>query len=77
MGVCRALLLASAASTLFGCTSDPNAPINQVFPIPQMDAFFRSLQPPPPNPKPVPQADAAGGTFGRGYAPAYPPYPTK
>ena len=55
-----------AVSLLFvGCTSDPNAPVNQAFPIRQMDHFFDSLSGPPT------QRDY---TQQPGYAPAYPPY---
>jgi hypothetical protein len=53
-----------------GCTSDPNAPINQVFPIRQMDAFFNALPPASPPPPPPPP----DYTHRPGYAPAYPPY---
>jgi hypothetical protein len=54
-----------------GCSSDPNAQVNQMFPIRQMDHFFRSLSGPP--------ASTAAGvspdyTRKPGYAPAYPPY---
>jgi hypothetical protein len=48
-----------------GCTSDPDAPVNQTFPIRQMDSFFNSLSGPPP---------ARDYTRQPGYAPAYPPY---
>jgi hypothetical protein len=50
-----------------GCSSDPKTPINQAFPIRQMDAFFNSLSPPSPPPPP-------DYTHEPGYAPAYPPY---
>jgi hypothetical protein len=53
--------------TLCGCTSDPNAAVNQAFPIRQMDAFFNSLPPSPPPPPP-------DYTHQPGYAPAYPEY---
>jgi hypothetical protein len=59
--ICVGLLLA-------GCTSDPNAPVNQSFPIRQMDQFFGSSQPPPAVPA---EPDY---THQPGYAPAYPPY---
>ena len=53
--------------TLFGCSSSPDAPINQTFPIRQMDTFFNSLSAPPPSaPRDYTQVP--------GYAPAYPPY---
>ncbi len=60
-----ALALMFAALALSGCTSDPNAPVNQSFPIRQMDGFFDSLSPP---------ATAPDYTHAPGYAPAYPPY---
>jgi len=53
--------------SLAACTSDPTAPVNQAFPIRQMDQFFGSLSAPPP---PAPQAY----THEPGYAPAYPSY---
>jgi hypothetical protein len=61
---CRRCLLILGL-LLSGCTSNPAAPINQTFPIRQMDAFFNSLPPPPPAPD---------YTHEPGYAPAYPPY---
>jgi len=51
---------------LFGCTSDPNAPVNRSFPIQQMDNFFGSSSDSPPPPDYMHRP---------GYAPAYPPYP--
>ncbi len=62
----RALVVMIAGLVPGGCTSDPNAPVNQSFPIHQMDHFFESLSPPPPAPPDY--------THERGYAPAYPPY---
>jgi hypothetical protein len=62
-----AALMSLAALSLAGCTSDPNAPINQTFPVKQMDGFFNSLSGPPPQPAP-------DYTHDPGYAPAYPPY---
>jgi hypothetical protein len=61
----RALAVMLAVLALAGCSSDPNAPVNQSFPIRQMDRLFESLSPPPADPdyRHVP-----------GYAPAYPPY---
>jgi hypothetical protein len=50
------------------CTSDPDAPINQTFPIRQMDNFFRQFT---GSPGPTPPY-----TREPGYAPAYPPYAT-
>ncbi len=55
------------AGLLAGGTSDPNATVNQSFPIRQMDGFFNGLsRPPPPDPPDY--------THEPGYAPAYPPY---
>ncbi len=62
----RGLTTLAAVLALAGCTSDPNAPANESFPIRQMDQFFESLSgrpPPPPDYTRTP-----------GYAPAYPPY---
>jgi hypothetical protein len=43
----RSILYAAfGALALTGCTSDPNAAINQTFPIRQMDQFFGSLSAP-------------------------------
>jgi hypothetical protein len=67
MGGYRALALIVAGVLLAGCTSDPSAPVNESFPIRQMDRFFDSLSPPPPPP-------ASDYTRAPGYAPAYPPY---
>jgi len=50
--------------SLSGCTSDPGAPVNQIFPIRQMDHFFESMSGPPVPPDYTRQP---------GYAPAYPP----
>ena len=60
---------------LAGCSSDPNTPINQSYPIRSMDNFFRSLPGPdkPPATAPAPAADP-DYTHQPGYAPAYPPY---
>ena len=63
MGGYLALALMIAGMALAGCTSDPNAPVNESFPIRQMDQFFESQFPPP-----------ADYTREPGYAPAYPPY---
>ncbi len=52
------------ALAVVGCTSDPNAPINQTPPIRQMDHFFDSLSGP----------SAPDYEHQPGYAPAYPPY---
>ena len=65
MGLHRALSLMITGLVLAGCTSDPNAPVNQIFPIHQMDQFFGSLSGPPAAPD---------YTHQPGYAPAYPPY---
>jgi hypothetical protein len=50
---------------LAGCTSDPYAPVNQTFPVRQMDNFFGSVSGPPARHDYGPQP---------GYAPAYPGY---
>jgi hypothetical protein len=54
---------------LSGCTSNPNAPVNQVWPIPQMDRAFGS-----PHPQSYSQSDASDYRERPGYLPAYPPY---
>lgn len=54
------------AFLLAGCTADPDAPINQTYPIKQMDDFFRQFT---GSPGPTPDY-----TRRPGYAPAYPPY---
>jgi hypothetical protein len=62
---------------LAGCTSDPSAPVNQTFPIRQMDHFFESLSDPPAASDPTAASDppaAVDYTHRPGYAPAYPPY---
>jgi hypothetical protein len=61
-----ALAMMIAGVALGGCTSDPNAPVNESFPIRQMDRFFDSLSGRPPPPPDYTRAP--------GYAPAYPPY---
>ena len=61
----RVLSAVYGVLSLFGCTSDPSASVNQMFPIRQMDRFFDSLSGPsavPPDYTRLP-----------GYAPAYPP----
>jgi hypothetical protein len=61
-----------AMSVFLGaCTADPDAPVNQSFPIRQMDGFFNSLSGPPP---PAQSARAPDYRNEPGYAPAYPPY---
>jgi hypothetical protein len=55
-----------AGLILASCTADPDAPINQTFPIKQMDDFFRPFTG-SPGPKPNHTRDP-------GYAPAYPAY---
>jgi hypothetical protein len=60
-----ALTLVVAGMALAGCTSDPNAPVNQAYPIRQLDSFFDSFSPKPAPPDYTQQP---------GYAPAYPPY---
>jgi hypothetical protein len=69
----RGVCLMGCILALAGCTADPNAPINQTFPIRQMDDFFRQYTgSPSPTPNPVPET-----TRQPGYAPAYPPYRTE
>jgi hypothetical protein len=69
--------------SLAACTSDPNAPVNQTFPIQQMDRFFNSLSAPPPQgytrqiPSNYSGAPAQDYTREPGYAPAYPPYDSR
>jgi hypothetical protein len=65
VGWCQTLWLTIVGLSLASCTSDPNAPVNQAFPIRQMDHFFDSLSAPP---------GAPDYTHQPGYAPAYPPY---
>jgi hypothetical protein len=50
MGECQTIALLIAALSLAGCTSDPNAPVNEIFPIRQKDSFFDSLSGPPAPP---------------------------
>ncbi|MEA2740724.1 MAG: hypothetical protein QOH05_4031 [Acetobacteraceae bacterium] len=72
MGLNRTLSLIIVGVLLTGCTSDPDAPINQTFPIRQMDRFFGSISgQSPPQPSLPPSQDY---THQPGYAPAYPPY---
>ena len=72
MGCYRTLSLLIAGLSVAGCTSDANAPINQAFPIRQMDHFFGSPSAPPP--ATLSAAPAPDYTQRPGYAPAYPPY---
>lgn len=58
-------MLVVAILSLAACTSDPAAPVNQTYPIKQMDQFFNSLS------GPTPARDYHNLP---GYAPAYPPY---
>jgi hypothetical protein len=67
MGAYLALALMITGMALAGCTSDPNAPVNQSFPIRQMDQFFGSR-----SPSQVPEPEDY--TREPGYAPAYPAY---
>ncbi|MEA2729392.1 MAG: hypothetical protein QOF70_3867 [Acetobacteraceae bacterium] len=71
MGWYRIVSMIIVSLCMAGCSSDPNAPVNQMFPIRQMDHFFRSLSGPP-----TPAAAPASPDYARkpGYAPAYPPY---
>lgn len=73
MGVSRTFSLILVGLCVAGCTSDPAAPINQTYPIRQMDRFFDSLSAPAgsPNQYSTAQPDY---THHLGYAPAYPPY---
>ncbi len=80
MGGYQTLALIAGLS-LAACTSDPNAPVNQTFPIRQMDTFFNSLSAPPPPQgytRQIPPNNAGAPvedyTREPGYAPAYPPY---
>jgi hypothetical protein len=61
----KTLAFILAGLALAACSSDPQAPVNQTFPIRQMDSFFDSLAVPPP---------PRDYTHQPGYAPAYPPY---
>jgi hypothetical protein len=70
-----------AGLSLAACSSDPNAPVNQTFPVRQMDRFFNSLSAPPPPQGYTRQiapnytgAPVQDDTREPGYAPAYPPY---
>jgi hypothetical protein len=63
----RAAMLLIAGLIAAGCTSDPDAAVNQTAPIRQMDSFFNSLTAPS-------AARPRDYTHMRGYAPAYPPY---
>ena len=65
----RPLSLLIAGLCLAGCTADPYAPINQTFPIRQMDRFFDSLSTPR-----TPSGYSTKYPRERGYAPAYPAY---
>ena len=80
MGGYQTLALIAGLS-LAACTSDPNAPVNQTFPVQQMDRFFNSLSAPPPPQGYTRQispnytgAPVQDYTREPGYAPAYPPY---
>jgi hypothetical protein len=80
MGGYRSLALIAGLS-LAACSSDPNEPVNQTYPIQQMDRFFNSLSAPSPSqgytgqmPSNYSGAPAQGYTREPGYAPAYPPY---
>jgi hypothetical protein len=62
--------LLAAGTALMGCSSSPDAPINQTTPIRQMDHFFESMSGPD-----TPGVDDPGVAHREsGYAPAYPPY---
>jgi hypothetical protein len=60
------LVLVVGGLTITGCSSDPRAPVNQSFPIRQLDSFFDSMSRPSSAPADYRQRP--------GYAPAYPPY---
>ena len=64
----RLLVIVTAAITITGCSSDPDAPVNRTTPIRQMDRFFDTVTGRPPAPPDY--------TREPGYAPAYPPYQT-
>jgi hypothetical protein len=57
--------------TVAACTADPDAPVNQITPIRQMDRFFNSMSGPPAPPDYGHQPDYEHQP---GYAPAYPAY---
>ena len=71
--------LALPGLALTACSADPDAPVNQSFPIRQMDSFFHSLSGPPARAdytdrsQPTPPV-SPDYTHEPGYAPAYPPY---
>jgi hypothetical protein len=65
MGRCQTLALIIVGLSFAGCSSDPQAPTNQVFPIRQMDGFFGAISGQSVDPEYLPRP---------GYAPAYPPY---
>lgn len=68
MGPWQGVAFAIMGLLLAACTTDPNARVNQAFPVRQMDAFFNGLSTPPVAPAPTDYTHAPG------YAPAYPPY---
>jgi hypothetical protein len=68
------LAVTLAGLTLAACASDPNAAVNQTFPIRQMDSFFNSLSGAPPAPRAAQVPPPPDYTRTPGYAPAYPPY---
>ena len=71
----RVLSVVIGGLLLPGCTANPNAPINQTFPIRQMDGFFNSISASPPRRGDTSQRYYAPvSTHEPGYAPAYPPY---
>ncbi|HVY17999.1 MAG TPA: hypothetical protein VHB27_22465 [Rhodopila sp.] len=59
-------LLLTGLVLLGGCTSDPNAPVNQVWPVPQLDRAFGDPHPPSYTQPLVARRP--------GYLPAYPRY---
>jgi hypothetical protein len=74
MGRYRALFVLIVGVSAAGCSSDPNAAVNQSFPIRQMDRFFGSLSGPKRSePGRSPHAYASPGYAPMGPAAAYAP----
>ena len=69
----RAVALLVLGGLLAGCTSDPDAAVNQATPIRQMDRFFNSLSSPGPS-HGASDYRERDYTHAPGYAPAYPAY---
>ena len=68
-------MLFMAVATVVGCSSDPDSTLNRIPPIPQLDAFFRSLRTGAPAASASYDNRPAVAVTQPGYAPAYPPYP--